>query len=280
MFNTYPVSKHLRPYVSFFYDFDWDEKDYENGIKELILPSGQGFMVFQTHGRFRGLLGSVEVPVPQYYTIGQQTRTYTLFTNHEKLGIIGAALTPTGIYKLFGICMEDMVNRPTPTRNLFGSDFDLFCKEFENIKGIKERITLIEKLLETRLDKVTVANSIVDLSIDLMNKSLGCLPINHISKSLNISLRYFQKKFKEIVGVSPSVYNRIVRFNNLFSEYDLKTSTDYKVISALFEYYDYSHFHRDFKKYCGETPKAFHIEKFNFIKEAFVNNPIFLQRIK
>lgn len=280
MFNTYPVSKNLQPYISFFYDFTWDEKDYENGIEEYILPSGQGFMVFQTEGRFKSLLGKKEIPVPKYYIIGQQTKTYTLLTDYEKLGIIGVAFKPTGLYKLFGNCMAAIVNCPTPTNNFFRTDFDIFCEEFEKVKNIQGKLILIEKLLETRLDKITASNSTVDSAIDLINNSMGCCSISDIARSLNISLRYFQKKFKEIIGVTPSAYNRIVRFNNLFSEYDQKNSKDYKSLGALFDYYDYSHFHRDFKKYCGETPKAFHLEKFGFIKEAFVDNPIFLQNTK
>ncbi len=53
MFTLFPVTKKLQPYNSFFYDMKWESKDYDNGISEVILPSGKAFMVFQYAGRFK-----------------------------------------------------------------------------------------------------------------------------------------------------------------------------------------------------------------------------------
>jgi len=280
MISTYPPSEALQPYVSFFYDFKWEAKDYDNGIKEYALPSGKGFMVFQNKGRFYGSWGNEVVKVPKYYTIGQQITTYTLLSDFDVMEITGVAFTPTGLYNMFGMDMTLMVNSLLETEEIIGKEFSSFKNAYETARLPKERIDIIEQMLLNCLDGKVHTGSIVDMAITMMHASLGCTAIKDISAKLNVSQRYFQKKFKLNVGVSPSVYNRIIRFTYLFSEFDLDGQSDYQTLSALYNYYDFSHFYRDFTKYCGETPKKFHIDKFNFIKEAFISNPIFLRHLQ
>ena len=277
MFTTYPVTKKLQPYVSFYYDLNWERKDYENDIRETVLPSGKGFMVFQYKGRFRGMMDNEEQFVPKYYTIGQQTKTYTLFSDHETNSLTGVAFKPTGLYHMFGQNMALLANSTMDSKTVLGSDLTHFEISYEKESRTEMKVNMVEGLLLNQLEDKKYVPSFIDISIDMMNRSLGCEPITKITKKLNVSERYFQKKFKEMVGITPSEYNRIVRFNNLFSQFDAEDQNNYKTLVALFNYYDLAHFSKDFKKYCGETPKKFHLDKFKFVKEAFIKNPIFLK---
>ncbi|MDV7138292.1 helix-turn-helix domain-containing protein [Maribacter sp. TH_r10] len=277
MFTTYPVTKKLQPYVSFYYDLNWKRKDYENDIRETVLPSGKGFMVFQYKGRFRGMMDTKEQFVPKYYTIGQQTKTYTLFSDHETTALSGVAFKPTGLYHMFGQNMALLANSPMDSKTVLGSDLTHFEISYEKESRTEMKVNMVEGLLLNQLEDKKYVPSFIDIAIDMMNRSLGCEPITKITKKLNVSERYFQKKFKEMVGITPSEYNRIVRFNNLFSQFDAEDQNNYKTLVALFNYYDLAHFSKDFKKYCGETPKKFHLDKFKFVKEAFIKNPIFLK---
>ncbi len=60
MHTVYPVPKALQPFVSFFYEIKWEQNNYEDLIKEFILPSGMGFMVFQFSGRIHGTIDNRE----------------------------------------------------------------------------------------------------------------------------------------------------------------------------------------------------------------------------
>lgn len=277
MFTTYPVTKKLQPYVSFYYDLQWDRKDYEKDIRETVLPSGKGFMVFQYQGRFRGSINNEERFVPKFYTIGQQTKNYILFSDSETTALIGVAFKPTGLYHFFGKDISKFTNNPKDSQTILNVDLKHFEFLYQNENDTTKKIKLVEQLLVEQLDNKRFAPNFIDIAIEFMDKSLGCYRITEIIKKLNVSERYFQKKFKEVTGISPSAYNRIVRFNNLFSQYNIEDKNNHQTLVALFNYYDLAHFSKDFKKYCGESPKKFHLEKFKFVKEAFVNNPIFLR---
>tara|TARA_R110001583_G_scaffold65184_3_gene188466 strand:- start:47 stop:880 length:834 start_codon:yes stop_codon:yes gene_type:complete len=277
MFTTYPVTKKLQPYVSFYYDIIWERKDYEKDIRETVLPSGKGFMVFQYKGRFRGMIDNEERFVPKYYTIGQQTKTYTLFSDHDTNALTGVAFKPTGLYHMFGKNMALLANSPMDSKTVLRTDLTHFETSFEKESRLEKKVNIVEGLLLNQLEDKKYVPNFIDIAIDMMDRSLGCESITKITKKLNVSERYFQKKFKEVVGVTPSVYNRMVRFNNLFSQFDTEDQNNYKTLVALFNYYDLAHFSKDFKKYCGESPKKFHLDKFKFVKEAFIKNPIFLK---
>ena len=218
MFTLFPVTKKLQPYISFYYEMKWESKDYDNGIREVILPSGKAFMVFQYEGMFRGTIYGQERFVPKYYTIGQQSSNYTVFSDHKTMGLIGAAFKPTGLHKLFNIDVSTYTNIPTDSTSLFGKEIQPFEVLFEAENEAHKRVELIENLLLGRLGDKEFKDNFIDVSIDLMHASLGCGSISSIVKKLNVSERYFQKKFKLMVGIAPSAYNRIIRFNNLFSE--------------------------------------------------------------
>lgn len=278
MFNLFPVCEKLQPYISFFYEMKWESKDYENGIREVILASGKAFMVFQYEGRFRGTIFNKETKVPKFYTIGQQTSNYAIFSDFDTMGLVGVAFKPTGLNHFFGLDISKLTNTPTDTFQLFTENIKSFETVFDKQQQTENRIALVEELLLAELGTKKFKKTFIDVSIDLMDESLGCKSISSIVKKLNVSERYFQKKFKQIVGVAPSVYNRIVRFNHLFSEFDVNEKNNYPILSTLFNYYDLSHFRKDFTKYCGEAPQKFHLEKFKFITEAFVKHPIFLNQ--
>ncbi|WP_405413037.1 DUF6597 domain-containing transcriptional factor [Maribacter sp. Asnod1-A12] len=277
MLTTHAVTKKLQPYISFFYEILWEQKDYKNNIHETVLPSGKGFMVFQYKGRFRGSINNEERFVPKFYTIGQQTKNYILFSDSETTALIGVAFKPTGLYHFFGMDISKFTNNPKDSQIILGADLKDFEGLYKNENDSIKKIKMVEQLLVEQLDNKRFVPNFIDIAIDIMDQSLGCYRITEIVKKLNVSERYFQKKFKEITGISPSVYNRIVRFNNLFSQYNIEDKNNHQTLLALFNYYDLAHFSKDFKKYCGESPKQFHLDKFKFIKEAFVNNPIFIK---
>ncbi|WP_423999459.1 DUF6597 domain-containing transcriptional factor [Maribacter sp. IgM3_T14_3] len=278
MFELHPVCEKLQPYISFYYEMKWERKDYNNGIHEVVLPSGKAFMVFQYEGRFRGIIFNQEIDVPKFYTIGQQTSNYAIFSDFDTMGLVGVAFKPTGLNHFFGLDISKLTNTPTDSFQLFTENIKSFETVFDKQQQTENRIALVEELLVAELGTKTFKKTFIDISIDLMDESLGCKSISSIIKKLNVSERYFQKKFKQIVGVAPSVYNRIVRFNHLFSEYDAHDLDNNAKLSSLFNYYDLSHFRKDFKKYCGAAPKKFHLERFKFINQAFVKNPIFLNQ--
>jgi AraC-like DNA-binding protein len=74
-----------------------------------------------------------------------------------------------------------------------------------------------------------------------------------LSKSYGLSERYLQKLFIDMVGISPSAYFSVYRFNKSLARI---LSTDHSLTAIGYDcgYYDQAHFIKEFKKFTGITP--------------------------
>lgn len=274
MFKTYPPSKILEPYIAFFYTINWQKKDYEGSISEFCLPSGYGHMALQLKGNCYVVQENKIKELPRFYTVGQQTHYYYLNSDYDIVDLYGVTFRPTGLWHLFELDMPTITDKPIETASLFKGNIQKFTEQFDAKQEPNTRIELIENFLTITLLAVQPQLNVIDSAIHRINKTYGCGSISELISNLGISERYFQKKFKKIVGIPPTAYKRIVRFNFMFADIKMDAPVDCKSLSALYNYYDFPHFSKDFKKYCGACPSKFHIDKFDFLQELMASKAL------
>ncbi len=88
------------------------------------------------------------------------------------------------------------------------------------------------------------------------------LSVEEISQKLSMSHSTFQRKFKSAFGVTPiefKVSKKIEKAKLWLSTTDIPI----KEIAATLKYYDEAYFNKQFKKYCGVTPKQYREQYFN-----------------
>lgn len=129
----------------------------------------------------------------------------------------------------------------------------------------KDRIKLIESFLESEFrvkDLNTIEKSINKLAINKSKK------LKDIAAELNISEKTLNRLFHKYVGCSPKNFKKIYRFRGAINDYNLK---DFNLTQLCLEneYYDSSHFVKEFKKLTGEKPSSY------FNKLTFMNNNMF-----
>lgn len=274
MLKIIPPAKELSPFVAYYYIARLDQGTNGSPVKELCLPSGYAFMGFQTLGRCKYIFKGHNIVPERFYTSGQLTQKYFVFSDDPAIAIVGVAFKPTGLWHLFGLELSSLVDKVMPTTQLFDDALEEFTKRFDAADSPHVRKEYVEKLLMDQKEKVSPSLNLIDIAVKEIHENQGCRLLKDIAAKLNVSDRYFQKMFKTMVGIVPSVYSRIVRFNYLFSEMQSDGPQDYKSLAALFNYYDFPHFSKDFKRYCGESPSKFHVDKFHFLKEFMIHTPI------
>jgi AraC-like DNA-binding protein len=97
---------------------------------------------------------------------------------------------------------------------------------------------------------------LVEESLDLIHKNIASIDVKYLLKNLHISVRQFEKRFTDTVGVSPLSYIRVRRFNEAIRL--MKTGQFDKLtdVAHALNFYDQSHFIRDLKEFSGITPKS------------------------
>lgn len=128
---------------------------------------------------------------------------------------------------------------------------NLFSREDEVKKG-----EIINNFLLKRLKPIQLFY--LEDAVTLLCDFEKNLSIHKIAEKFNVSLRSFNRKFKEVLGVSPVEYRRIAQFrrsieNKLFQS-QFKRLTD---IGYESHFYDQSYFNKIYHKLAGSNPKTF-----------------------
>ena len=118
-------------------------------------------------------------------------------------------------------------------------------------------LPLIENRNTTAIDKV----------IDIIHEKEGMLSVNELLGNIPFGQKTLETQFKKIVGLTPSKYIRLHRFLNLMRQFE-KNTLSLKDLIYMYDYYDESHFNRDFKSFTSKTPKQFFKNEYVIVKEA------------
>ena len=108
-------------------------------------------------------------------------------------------------------------------------------------------------LVSLLIDKPT--DKLIKNITEEIHKTNGLLKIEDIAQSANISKRQLERRFNEIIGVSPKKFSTIVRFQQaiqLFEKNDTLTALAYDS-----GYFDQAHFIKEFQTFTGLTPEQF-----------------------
>jgi transcriptional regulator GlxA family with amidase domain len=96
---------------------------------------------------------------------------------------------------------------------------------------------------------------------------LVCQQLLHQNKSQNLdilanksylSTRQFIRKFEERTGISPKLFDRIVRFDKAYRDKNNHPDLDWLTISLNNGYYDYQHLTKDYRDFTGHTPVSYY----------------------
>lgn len=251
--------KSLQNYIRYF----WVLEDFTNDLTNKlfkIIPDGLPALIFQEQLNF--FFDKKGQALPQLFIYGQSTN----FTEHNVTGnfrIFGVYLQPTALKTIFNIDAFEFNHQNIPLESVIS---DLTLEQLTHAISIEEKIKIISNFILKQIQKVKTNDKKAEyISMLLQNgKSL-----KEVQLEMNFSERTLERLTKQYVGISPKVFSRIIRFQsglNSLRETDLK-----KLIELAYEneYFDQSHYIREFKEFTGTTPKNFILHA----NEKLVNFP-------
>ncbi|MGO4291235.1 helix-turn-helix domain-containing protein [Chitinophaga sp. RAB17] len=203
-------------------------------------------------------------------TIGPQDQTVTLDMGIHHLAVC-IAFQPGGLHRLLKVPMSELYGEDLDTRLLLGNqeiaDITERLKEADNWDHM---VSITEFYL---LRKVTQLKPLlpVDQAMAALVSTSGNVTMEELASVACLSLRQFERKCIERLGMPPKQYASLIRFCKAYQlkeQFPEKTWTE---IAYSNGYYDQMHFIRDFKKFAGITP--------SFIDEEELKNTIRLHKL-
>lgn len=193
------------------------------------------------------------------YFVGQAISPSVLLSTSQQLNIVAVNFTPTGVYQLTGSDMDVFTDRIIDADQVFGQEInELYDRVVEFSDGF-QAVHVIDNFLclKAREQKRKV-KSCIETSLSVFENDAANVSVKMLQNVTQMSARTLERSFKSELGMSPKMYQRLLRFNQTKIYIDqLGIVKDWWELVVKFGYYDRSHFISEFRFFTGQTPKQY-----------------------
>jgi len=234
-------------------------------FSSIIIPNGFPTFSYLFNEGQTSFLGKKETKLHGFVVTGQCYGAYNYLVNNSGL-TFGLELHPTALYKIFNTDISKFTDQHV-TLNESNTDFEskiseIFLKTKNDEKEFVRKITLFLDNINPFIDNDVIQ---IDKTINYIFEKQGMLQINDLLKVVPFSQKSLETKFKKIVGLTPGKYVRLIRFSNLMRKYE-SNKIDLNDLILMYNYYDKSHFLKDFKLFLNQSPKEFFKTEYPLLK--------------
>jgi AraC-like DNA-binding protein len=255
-YQTFEPSQGLSPFVKCYWTLESPKE--ENPQKQTIVPDGCMEMIFHYGDLYKQYMeNGNSIAQPRCFVIGQLTKPLEIEPTGET-GIFAVRFHPEGFLPFATIPIKEMENRPISLKRLFGKSGQEIEKKILGTDSVSEKISGIETFLSDRLTDTDTIDRIIKLTVETILSTNGRLPIDKLSRLININRRQVERKFSSTIGLSPKQLSKIIRLQATLRTLLNKKFTNLTDLAYEGEYYDQAHFIKDFKEFTGLTPKEFY----------------------
>ena len=200
---------------------------------------------------------------PDYMLIG-------LLTSAQQVRFIGKVpvftirFKPEALYHLFRVEGTEVRDRYVDTDALLDSKFRELAHRIREADTMERRITLAEHFLRNIVSYRKPEPDYVIRAAELMRQTYT-VNIKDIAGEVCISQRQLERKFREVMGVSPKQYLHLTRINKVVRLLQKQYPLDLTSVAYHCGYFDQAHFIKDFKRITGYNPSIYSREKQRFV---------------
>lgn len=187
---------------------------------------------------------------PKIIVLGRLTQP-TIITFNDPVDEISINFTPCGINFFFKVPFIKIAAQSSQLLN--ESKWSKFASQLFTVP-IEKRIERLEEFLLSNLrqhqgdplERIYKSTAGVDK-----------LTVKELAAIACMSERNFLRHFKKYMGCSPSLFKKIIRFRNVLDAQYSKSTNSYHRFLITEDYYDASHFRKEFVQFTGYAISSF-----------------------
>lgn len=167
--------------------------------------------------------------------------------------------TATGFYNIFGWPAARFTSNAFTGGEVFASSMALLEERLCEARSLTEMAKISEGFLLGYIQKRKAKADAAPIRYvaQLLETARTAQPVETLAQAACMSLKSFERKFKEQVGVTPKYFSRIIRFNKALRQKLLQPRQSWTSVAHNNGYFDQMHFIKDCKQFTGMTPAAF-----------------------
>lgn len=235
----------------------------------IIIPIGYPTIYFIFGDYQESIFNNVTTKLSGLYVSGQFNKAFNHSSKSTGL-TFGLELHPTALYKMLHTDVSVLSNKHQPLieiNNELGLKLSqIFTTTKSNEEAFANKAIYFINNLKLYIDKDTQQ---IDKAVDFIFKKEGLLQIDELLKIIAFSQKTLETKFKKIVGLTPGKFIKMIRFSSLMRKYHSKEINLNDLIYA-YNFYDKSHFLKEFKTFIGQSPKNYFKEDYPLLDQYLI----------
>ena len=231
------------------------EGTYPTQDRQDITPDGCVELIFNFGDPYRLLTTTPPTPLPRAIIVGFQNKTMPILL-HGTVKVVAARLFAWGALAL----LHDNVQSLTDTVVALGADWDTLVRRLKSQVtqgGYEQAAKTLEEFLIQQALMRTYDRKLIQTAAKLLHHTKGQYRITELADYCHVSVRQLQRGFQQVIGTSPKVFARVVRFQEAQRRLMFDPETDLTRLAYDCEYFDQAHFSKDFKAFAGKTPTEY-----------------------
>ena len=184
-------------------------------------------------------------------------------TVSRKLGLLGhvelmgVRFHEGGAYPFLGVPLVELRNEISFLDALDKPRLLQLHARLQEAQSLAARINLLEDWLIHRLSVGKERDELIPASLARLRQRQGHLPIPELARELDVSQRHLERLYQSHVGMSPKQYAQLLRVEAARLILRQKNGQSTTTLAAELDFYDQSHFIREFSAIIGMTPFAY-----------------------
>ena len=228
-----------------FVDLFWlCQRDALPHAKELALPTATVELVFE-------IREGNESPV----ICGPHSRSFVLETA-QPVSLLGVHFKPGGAFPFLGVPAGELHNTQVSLETIWGRKGAVVQSQLMEARAPADKFRILEQALIAQAGQALKRHPAVGFALERFHIDTGA-SISSVVEETGFSARRFIQLFQDEVGLTPKLYRRVHRFQQVLNLVHHSQRVDWCHVALDCGYYDQAHCIHDFREFSGLNPSAY-----------------------
>ena len=250
-----------RPPLSHFVDVLWLYEGYSQPHdKERLLPDGSMELVInlnEDQTRVYDRHNPTQFQTSRGVAlVGVQSEFFVIDTA-EQLSVMGAHFKPGGAFPFFKMPAGEFHNQHVSLDLLWGNAAGGLRDQLLEAPTPEAKFEILEESLLAHASKPLARHPAVSFALQAFGDSRRATSVADVTGQIGLSSRRFADVFNNQVGVTPKLFCRVRRFQDVLRRIGMSREIDWTDVALSCGYFDQAHFIHDFRAFSGLSPTAY-----------------------
>ena len=250
----------LGDYVDWFWYYDDWQADHS---REHVLPDGSFELIINLEQRPRKLFDREDPTKFQAFRrswLSGAQSGYLIIDVLCGASMIGAHFKPGGIAAFLEAPADELRDQVVELDGLWGASATELRERLLDASGPRAKFRVLEQFLFKQLAQAQIGSQTekrVNLALKQFLEQPSVQKIGGVAGEFGVSHKHFIEEFRRRVGITPKLFCRIRRFQQVLSQVNSNGSVEWAALALDCGYFDQAHFVNDFKLFAGLNPTSY-----------------------